>query len=48
MTDLTALTLAEALDGLDSKQFSSVELTEAFNAAIRNARVLNPFVVETP
>jgi hypothetical protein len=25
MTDLTALTLAEALDGLKSKQFSSVE-----------------------
>ena len=48
MTDLTALTLAEALDGLKSKQFSSVELTEAFNAAISKARVLNAFVVETP
>jgi len=48
MTDLTALTLAEALDGLDSKQFSSVELTAAFNAAIQKARVLNAYVVETP
>jgi Amidase len=48
MTDLTALTLAEALDGLKSKQFSSVELTDAFIAAIEKARVLNAYVVETP
>ncbi|MGA1341793.1 MAG: Asp-tRNA(Asn)/Glu-tRNA(Gln) amidotransferase subunit GatA [Hyphomonas sp.] len=48
MSDLTALTLAGALDGLASKQFSSVELTEAFIAAIEQARVLNAYVVETP
>ncbi|MEX1251225.1 MAG: amidase family protein, partial [Hyphomonas sp.] len=48
MTDLTALTLAKALDGLKSKQFSSVELTQAFVGAIEGARVLNAFIVETP
>ncbi|HRK69663.1 MAG TPA: amidase, partial [Hyphomonas sp.] len=48
MTDLTALTLAEALDGLTSKQFSSLEITEAFIKAIEASRVLNAYVVETP
>ena len=48
MTDLTDLTLAGALDGLNSKQFSSVEITEAFLAAMEKARILNAYVVETP
>jgi len=30
MTDLTSLTLAAALDGMEKKQFSSAELTVAF------------------
>ena len=34
MTDLTRLTLAEARDGLTSKQFTSTELTKAFIEAI--------------
>src|SRR6195256_6016105 len=48
MTDLTALTLAEARDGLASKAFTSLELTDAHLAAIEAARALNAFVLETP
>lgn len=49
MTDLTSLTLANALDGLEKKQFSSAELTEAFIAAIAQANpALNAYVLETP
>jgi aspartyl-tRNA(Asn)/glutamyl-tRNA(Gln) amidotransferase subunit A len=48
MTDLTALTLAQARDGLRKKQFSATELAEAHLAAIAGARALNAFVLETP
>jgi aspartyl-tRNA(Asn)/glutamyl-tRNA(Gln) amidotransferase subunit A len=48
MTDLTALTLAQARDGLRKKQFSAIELAEAHLAAIAGARALNAFVLETP
>ncbi len=48
MTDLTALTLAQARDGLRAKQFSATELAEAHLAAIESARALNAFVLETP
>ncbi|MEO0466183.1 MAG: Asp-tRNA(Asn)/Glu-tRNA(Gln) amidotransferase subunit GatA [Pseudomonadota bacterium] len=49
MSDLTQMTLAGALDGLEAKDFSSVELTEAFIEAISAANpALNAFVVETP
>src|ERR1700716_2768850 len=48
MTDLTSLTLAEARTGLESKFFTSVELTDAHLAAIEAARSLNAFVMETP
>ncbi|MGE3142873.1 MAG: Asp-tRNA(Asn)/Glu-tRNA(Gln) amidotransferase subunit GatA [Hyphomonadaceae bacterium] len=49
MTDLTALTLRQALEGLDKKQFSSRELTDAFIGAIDAANgALNAFVVTTP
>jgi aspartyl-tRNA(Asn)/glutamyl-tRNA(Gln) amidotransferase subunit A len=49
MTDLTSLTLAAALDGMEKKQFSSVELTEAFIGAIDKANPhLNAYVVTTP
>ncbi len=48
MTDLTSLTLASALDGMEKKQFSSVELTDAFLAAIEKANPhLNAYVVVT-
>ena len=48
MSDLTALTLAQARDGLRAKQFSASELTDAHLAAIESARALNAFVLETP
>ena len=48
MTDLTALTLAEARSGLAKKSFTSLELTDAHLAAIEAARALNAFVLETP
>jgi aspartyl-tRNA(Asn)/glutamyl-tRNA(Gln) amidotransferase subunit A len=48
MTDLTALTLAEARDGLKAKSFSAVELADAHLAAIEAARGLNAYVLETP
>ena len=49
MTDLTTLTLAKALDGMEKKQFSAVELTDAFLAAIEKANpALNAYVVVTP
>ena len=49
MTDLTSLTLAEALDGMEKKQFSSLEITDAFLNAIDKANShLNAYVVVTP
>ncbi len=48
MSDLTALTLAQARDALRNKQFSATELADAHLAAIEKARVLNAFVLETP
>ena len=48
MTDLTKLTLADALDGLKAKKFSSREITQEFIQTIEGSRVLNAYVVETP
>ena len=48
MSNLTALTIAAARDGLRSKQFSALELTDAYLAAMEKARVLNSYIVETP
>jgi aspartyl-tRNA(Asn)/glutamyl-tRNA(Gln) amidotransferase subunit A len=48
MSALTSLTLKAALDGLKSKAFSSVELTQAHVDAVAAARPLNAFVLETP
>jgi aspartyl-tRNA(Asn)/glutamyl-tRNA(Gln) amidotransferase subunit A len=48
MTDFTALTLAQARDGLRNKEFSAIELAEAHLAAMAGARGLNAFVLETP
>jgi len=48
MTSLTALTIAAARDGLRKKQFSALELTDAYLAAMEKARVLNAYIVETP
>jgi aspartyl-tRNA(Asn)/glutamyl-tRNA(Gln) amidotransferase subunit A len=48
MTDLTALTLAEARDGLRKRAFSATELADAHIAAVEQARALNAYVLETP
>ena len=48
MSNLTALTIAAARDGLRSKQFTALELTDAYLAAMEKARVLNAYIVETP
>jgi aspartyl-tRNA(Asn)/glutamyl-tRNA(Gln) amidotransferase subunit A len=48
VADLTALTLAEARDGLRAKKFSARELAERHVAAMERARSLNAFVQETP
>jgi aspartyl-tRNA(Asn)/glutamyl-tRNA(Gln) amidotransferase subunit A len=47
VSELTALTLAQARDGLKKKSFSAQELAGAHVAAIGDARALNAFVVET-
>ncbi len=48
MTDLTHLTITEALKGLDAKDFTSVELTQAHIDAMEAHRDLNAFITETP
>ncbi|HVX98162.1 MAG TPA: Asp-tRNA(Asn)/Glu-tRNA(Gln) amidotransferase subunit GatA [Pseudorhodoplanes sp.] len=48
MTELTSLTIAQARDGLKTKQFSAVELADAHLAAMEKARGLNAYLVETP
>ena len=49
MADLTALTMAEIRDGLAGRQFSALELTDAYLAAIEAANpLLNAYIVTTP
>jgi aspartyl-tRNA(Asn)/glutamyl-tRNA(Gln) amidotransferase subunit A len=49
MTDLTALTIAEARDQLKVKAITATELTSAYVQAIENANeALNAYVVTTP
>src|SRR5579859_2258743 len=48
MSDLTSLTLSEARDFLRKRELSAVELTNAHVAAVKEARALNAFVLETP
>src|SRR5580658_4089885 len=48
MTELTALSLAQARDALRKKEFSATELTEAYLSAVDAADVLNAFVLKTP
>ncbi len=48
MTNLTHLTLAEALKGLENKDFTSVEITQAHLDAMESMRHLNAYVIETP
>ena len=49
MSELTKLTLTDAMSGLESKSFSSRELTQAFVDAIEASNdTLNAYVVKTP
>jgi aspartyl-tRNA(Asn)/glutamyl-tRNA(Gln) amidotransferase subunit A len=48
MSDLTNLTLADAVKGLEKKEFSAVEITKAHLKAMEDHRHLNAFIVETP
>jgi len=48
MTSLTSLTIATARTGLKKKDFSALELTDAYLAAMEKARLLNAYIVETP
>lgn len=48
MTDLTKLTITEALKGLKEKKFSAVELTKEYLNKVESCRELNAYVLETP
>ncbi len=48
MTNLTHMTIAQALDGLKKKEFSAKDLTEAHIKATAESRHLNAYVTETP
>jgi aspartyl-tRNA(Asn)/glutamyl-tRNA(Gln) amidotransferase subunit A len=48
MTELTALTLARAREGLRKREFSAVEVAQEHLAAIERARTLNAYILETP
>ncbi len=48
MAALLDLTLAEALDGLAAKDFTAVELTQAYLASMQQHRDLNAYITETP
>ncbi len=48
MSSLTSLTIAKAREGLRKKEFTALELTEAYIAAIEKSRILNAYIVETP
>ncbi|MQT11680.1 Asp-tRNA(Asn)/Glu-tRNA(Gln) amidotransferase subunit GatA [Segnochrobactrum spirostomi] len=48
MTELTALSIAEARAGLTAGDFTARELTDAYLAAAEAGRALNAYVLETP
>jgi len=48
VSELTSLTLKDALEGLKARRFSAVELARAHQHAIAAARSLNAYVLETP
>lgn len=47
-SDLTKLTLVEAKKGLEARDFSSTELTQAHIKKMEDTRSLNAFITETP
>jgi len=48
MTDLTNLTITEALSALENKDFTAVELTKAHLDGMAAAKDLNCYITETP
>ncbi|MBL8642438.1 MAG: Asp-tRNA(Asn)/Glu-tRNA(Gln) amidotransferase subunit GatA [Rhodospirillaceae bacterium] len=48
MTDLTRFTIAQAREHLRKKDFTALELTDAYIKAIEGHRDLNAYIVETP
>ena len=48
MSDLLALSIADARDKMKAGEFSATELTKAHVDAMEHSRVLNAFTVETP
>jgi aspartyl-tRNA(Asn)/glutamyl-tRNA(Gln) amidotransferase subunit A len=48
VSDLTALSIAEARDGLRTKKFSARELADAYNEAVEKIKPLNAFITATP
>lgn len=48
MTDITKLTIHESLEKLKNKEFTSVELTEAYLKKIEDGRKYNAYVLECP
>jgi len=48
MTDLTKLTVSKALQGLKNKEFSAVDLTNAYIKKMEEGRKYNAYVLETP
>ena len=47
MTDLTKLNIRQAIEGLTSKKFSSLELTSSYIENIKKNRHLNAFITES-
>jgi aspartyl-tRNA(Asn)/glutamyl-tRNA(Gln) amidotransferase subunit A len=48
MDELTALTVADALRGLEKGDFTAVELADSHVRAMESRRVLNAYITETP
>ena len=46
--DLTALTLAQARDGLRAKEFTARELTQSFVDRVAASEKLNAYILQTP
>ena len=47
-TELTALTLSQARDGLRAKEFSARELTQSFVDRVAASEKLNAYILQTP
>ena len=48
MTSLTSLTISALRAGLRSREFSALDVADAYLDAMERARILNAYVVETP